>query len=609
MPRTLNATLSAAMDSGAFQMYARIVARRGATEIESAIPVAFKLSGINMKAKWEKQDASIFSSVTYFHEIEFKLTRGVTVAGVNYTIDSSWYFGTGGKWDGIFMEIEACMLPSTKYTRVLTNNTYQDVLVELLDSYDKITVMKNIGSAWQSYQFFPDNKTLQLNRASDIIKILRQKFLIEACDAGDDKIMFSAIGTESTVTINHTLALGLIKDRLGSINARRFVYRDEANTVHYSGDLTEAPLWNLGYLESTASPPSNFQSYSFSIKPIAPHLKYLTFDRFTFTIANYPNMDGGSITTPYMRVEEEFDIDFAELAWRINISSFDWAQGTEGGALPGTIEAAAPYTPLNVSMFDGILDENDNNIQAAMEKLDDHEHEPEVTQAELDAVQAAIDAHIADTTNVHAFSSLSGLPAAETNANDIFRVDSPGGPSLWTGTINGAPSGAAVTVSAPVTGTEAVLVPTSTSQLAKMRLYNLTRGNSALISNYNTGTNVITLTANAPGTWANGDSLTIASQTVSGGGYSWVDLEITSGPTGKTSMFVNLYLLNATANQEVHMHPFETYAASKLYSFLSQVTNILAGGLTLQKITGNVVSLAWTGTPTRIVVREAGYLK
>lgn len=197
---------------------------------------------------------------------------------------------------------------------------------------------------------------------------------------------------------------------------------------------------------------------------------------------------------------------------------------------------------------------------------------------------------------------------AETNANDIFSVTSPGGVSLWAGTISGAPAGTSVTVSAPTSGTEAVLVPTSTSQLAKMRLYNLTRGNSALISNYNTGTNVITLTANAPAAWANGDSLTVVSQTVSGGGFNWIDLEITSGPTSKINLFMFLTIVPGAAGDTIRTHPLETFGVNKIQTVTGQVATVPCNGFQLVKITSNVFSIAWGTTPTTIIMREAGYL-
>jgi hypothetical protein len=204
-----------------------------------------------------------------------------------------------------------------------------------------------------------------------------------------------------------------------------------------------------------------------------------------------------------------------------------------------------------------------------------------------------------------------GLPAfvAETQADDIFRVDSPGGPSLFVATINGAPVGTSVTYNAPSSGTEAAIVPFSASQLAKLRLYNTTRGNSALISNVNTATNVITLAATVPVNWASGDTITIASQTVSGGGSNWVDLEITSGVTGKTSIFANLFIVSATVGHILRVHPLDTYAAASETNITTQAVNQTMSSLSLIKVTSNVFSIAWTGTPLAVVIREAGFLQ
>jgi hypothetical protein len=218
--------------------------------------------------------------------------------------------------------------------------------------------------------------------------------------------------------------------------------------------------------------------------------------------------------------------------------------------------------------------------------------------------------HVGGDGNTIDYLSLSNRPLAEVQANDIYRVDAPGGSSAWTGTINGTPSGASVVYNLG-TGTPASMVPTSTSQLGKMRLYNTTRGTSALISNVNTGTKTITLTANAPAGWANGDALTIASQTVSGGGVSWVDIEITSGPINKLYMFMRLHIASATAGDVTWLHPFETYSITKTTQLDVQVANagITYRYMDLVKITSNVFALTWTGTPAKVIVREAGYLE
>ena len=45
---------------------------------------------------------------------------------------------------------------------------------------------------------------------------------------------------------------------------------------------------------------------------------------------------------------------------------------TAGGALPSTIERVSNYTPLNTSNFNHVLSAADNNLQAAMDTIDEH---------------------------------------------------------------------------------------------------------------------------------------------------------------------------------------------------------------------------------------------
>jgi hypothetical protein len=61
-------------------------------------------------------------------------------------------------------------------------------------------------------------------------------------------------------------------------------------------------------------------------------------------------------------------------AWSTTITQAKVFANTAGGALPSTIERVANYTPLNTGNFDGILTANDNNVQAAMDTIDDHTH-------------------------------------------------------------------------------------------------------------------------------------------------------------------------------------------------------------------------------------------
>lgn len=198
------------------------------------------------------------------------------------------------------------------------------------------------------------------------------------------------------------------------------------------------------------------------------------------------------------------------------------------------------------------------------------------------------------------------LPA--TNSNDIFRVDNAGN-SIFTATINGTPSGASV-VYTQTGGNDAFLVPVSTSQLAKLRLYNTTRGNYALIETCNISTDTITLTANAPANWANGDTITITSQTVVSG-QNHVDLEIVSGVFLDASLGY-IWWTQADASNlagiTLRIHPFETFVASKNQNF-----SLTTGNSTFVKLVGNVFSIAVIQTTPAsgniLVIRQVAVVK
>lgn len=195
--------------------------------------------------------------------------------------------------------------------------------------------------------------------------------------------------------------------------------------------------------------------------------------------------------------------------------------------------------------------------------------------------------------------------ASESNTNNIFRCDAPGGTSAWAGTFTAAGSSGSTIKYATTSGTAAAMTPQSTNQLAKMRLYNSTRGNNVLISNHVAGT--ITSTANYPANWANGDVLTIASNTVTGAPINYVDLELTSGPTSKTYLFIPMIIISATVGDNMRLHPYEAYGSAKQWTAEAAVANRNGVNLAYLKITSNVFSFGWTGTPANVIISEGGY--
>lgn len=201
-----------------------------------------------------------------------------------------------------------------------------------------------------------------------------------------------------------------------------------------------------------------------------------------------------------------------------------------------------------------------------------------------------------------------------TNTNDLYRGNNLS-TSDFVATIATLPGGAVLTYNAPTSGDDANLVPVSTSQLAKIVLHNTTRGDEGLISNCVTGTNTVTLTANVPGTWQVGDTITIRSQTntstFSGVSY-FVDFEITSG-INDDSGYISIFISTTDSGGLVSMvtHPYEANSTSKRLGINSQVATVLMKTFAnpIEIITSRFC-MAWvasgSGTITRLQLRLVG---
>lgn len=197
-------------------------------------------------------------------------------------------------------------------------------------------------------------------------------------------------------------------------------------------------------------------------------------------------------------------------------------------------------------------------------------------------------------------------PNAETNSDALYRCNSAFA-SGWTGTINGAPSGANVTVTTS-TGNIASITPSASTHLAKMRLFNTTRGTYALINSVSGS--VVTLTANAPAGWANGDSLTVISTVVvSGDGRNWCEFEITSGVT-KESIFIEVAWTNTTAGKQCGAAPIESFSFYKAF-FLTSPGQATLDCQPLKIYNGSyrAFSLSWQDAGTNIIAKYKGFLR
>ncbi len=133
-------------------------------------------------------------------------------------------------------------------------------------------------------------------------------------------------------------------------------------------------------------------------------------------------------------------------------------------------------------------------------------------------------------------------------------------------------------------------------------MYNSTRSTYGLISDCNTGTNTITLTANVDAGWQVGDTITIRSQTNTAtvGTSYFVDYEITSSEIDTLTRALDMGLLfrdTGAANELALLHPWEANSDSKRDGIRSQAANIVNQGIVIPvPIIQSRFCAIWTGS-------------
>lgn len=208
--------------------------------------------------------------------------------------------------------------------------------------------------------------------------------------------------------------------------------------------------------------------------------------------------------------------------------------------------------------------------------------------------------------------SHSGLVIPYSNIYDVFRCANPGFASTFAALLNGNPTNVANSVCTFDTvsaGGVGVLIPFDSNALAKIRMYNITRGNYALVltaagSTFTTTTNVFTALG-----WRDNDVVNITSQIIAPAGFNVVDLEIIEpGLMTKSILFLTTIIANATAGMRFTIAPAEAVSASKYKNVFAQAASINNEvERSIKMNNGNVLCMFWDGTPSLVVLRAAGY--
>jgi hypothetical protein len=374
MPRSLDAALLAAMNSGSFTPWFQLQLMdldHTSVMYSTTDVLGFELDGLTCKVT--------FHDPEYWDDwYTYRLLRGIIVGGVpNYVISSN-YWPTSDRHDKRRRTLEGHVFPNIYFTTP-GDVTYHQLIDTVCAEFDLGVVFANPAAAWLDYQFYPDGRTLVLGDAKQFFTILRQKYLVFATDYDEDVLFFyQAHNTSPAYPAGYTVVSAgkLVFPGHGSTKSKSFLSRDENSTTHTSGDADHS-LHNLGFLPSTASHPARTtfkDTNDWIMQDIPPNLKYLDFDSIM------DNFDVATILLWPAKFKEVFNKKLSP-SWQWQARYLDIFGNTEGGAIPSTLEAAAPYTPLNTSTFNKNLNTSHNNLQALAEAVDELTTGPAINAA------------------------------------------------------------------------------------------------------------------------------------------------------------------------------------------------------------------------------------
>ena len=185
MPRTLDADLLAAMNSGSFTPYFKLellAADRATVNWETLDVLGFELAGLTCKVQFHE-------SSYHWDYTTFRLTRGIIVDGVPNTISSSQFYPHLDRHSKRIRTLEGHVFPIGFYATP-GDVTYHELIDTICAAYGFTVTFADPAAAWLDYKFFPTGRTLTLNSVKQFFTILRQKYLIFATDNGGDDLYF-----------------------------------------------------------------------------------------------------------------------------------------------------------------------------------------------------------------------------------------------------------------------------------------------------------------------------------------------------------------------------------------------------------------------------------
>jgi hypothetical protein len=364
--RTLDPTLQAAMDSGNYTPIVRaaILDPDDHSVVQYLDVIYFKMNGIDLDIEFYDSGDNYTDTVC--------LERGALINGVEYTIFSGIYYlhisyqVTKGKYvcQGSLVQPMAVNVPA--------DVGYEQLIRSIIDTDDMVCSFKNSLAAWLDYKFFADGLKYATGNIYGLFALLKQKYLIHCCDNGINSILFFSAADVLALASQYTITLTDADTWSIQTLYRQFTWKDETKTLHTPGPV-DYVVHNLGYLESTASPPNipaGIMEVGETCATIIPNLKVQSGDCVQFD----PGIPGYTPVKSVLDVTEIFDArghNENKPAWYMELRPLAYFTNTSGGFVPTSVQYTSAYINLATYGFSNNLDASVTDVQKLADYIDD----------------------------------------------------------------------------------------------------------------------------------------------------------------------------------------------------------------------------------------------
>lgn len=338
MPRTINATLEAALASGSYDVYLKV-------SLIGYDATSLVLSTTNItKYKLTPKDELFVQAVHTYTVDDYNyqkytrvyIERGVTISGTNYYVRSSLFYIDQIVGDGYTIEVYANRIAKRKLLD--TTTSYNDVFT----SFDTGNyTLKPATDTIFDNRFYETGAYIQLDNQRELREVVRQKAFIGFTDNGNDKLLYySARLYENASHFDYDIEVEqLVKSKhkidpfdalASSLRAHiGLMWVDETGTVgRASGSYANLPVHNIGFLETTGVKPSPNGTNAYISLPILiekiaipMNLTYMNGDFVTITSSN-----NGRSVAGVLQVTEYLDTAKTP-AWGLEIELWDFVNG------------------------------------------------------------------------------------------------------------------------------------------------------------------------------------------------------------------------------------------------------------------------------------------